>query len=195
MTNPLAEALNQLVTLLESLRIRFVIVGSLAAAAHAVVHAPDEGADILAELHPGMGLIVRTALGAGWYADREMTDTAIRDGGVFNLIHRASALKVDVFTAAGEYHATELNRAVPITLFFPEGTVTLPMASAEDVLLNDLQAYGAGNGLSERLWNNILGMLLTGPQLDFEYLRSWAARLRVSDLLSRAMADAARANS
>jgi hypothetical protein len=35
-----------------------------------------------------------------------------------------------------------------------------------------------------------MGILATNPALDLDYVRSWAARLRVEDLLAKALAEA-----
>ncbi len=48
-----------------------------------------------------------------------------------------------------------------------------------------------GNEVSDRQWNDILGVLkVQGTTLDMDYLQRWAAVLRVSDLLERALVDA-----
>ena len=48
-----------------------------------------------------------------------------------------------------------------------------------------------GGGVSDRQWNDILGVLkVQGAALDFDYLRKWAAVLGVTELLNRALEDA-----
>jgi hypothetical protein len=48
-----------------------------------------------------------------------------------------------------------------------------------------------GNEVSDRQWNDILGVLkIQGKTIDIEYLRHWAIHLRVTDLLDRALEDA-----
>jgi hypothetical protein len=48
-----------------------------------------------------------------------------------------------------------------------------------------------GNEISDRQWQDILGILkIRGTQLDMVYLHTWAAQLHVTDLLDRALIDA-----
>jgi hypothetical protein len=60
------------------------------------------------------------------------------------------------------------------------------VATAEDTILRKLEWCRAGGEASERQWNDILGVLRTaGPGLDAAWLRHWAGRLGVDDLLER----------
>jgi hypothetical protein len=63
------------------------------------------------------------------------------------------------------------------------------VATAEDILLAKLQWYRMGGGVSERQWSDIAGILAVAPDLDAAYLRTWAARLGVEDLLDKAVAE------
>lgn len=62
------------------------------------------------------------------------------------------------------------------------------MATAEDILLAKLQWYRMGGEVSERQWSDVAGILAVAPDLDAAYLRTWAARLGVEDLLDQAVA-------
>ncbi len=48
------------------------------------------------------------------------------------------------------------------------------------------------DGVSDRQWRDVLGILrVSGPSLDRDYLRQWAVRLGVGDLLDQAFAQRA----
>ncbi len=48
-----------------------------------------------------------------------------------------------------------------------------------------------GNEISDRQWNDILGVLKTrASMLDLAYLQKWAAQLQVMDLLEKALVEA-----
>jgi len=65
------------------------------------------------------------------------------------------------------------------------------LSSPEDIILNKLQWYQIGGGVSEQQWKDVLGVLkVQDDKLDLEYLRYWASRLNLSDLLNRSFDDA-----
>ena len=62
---------------------------------------------------------------------------------------------------------------------------------ALDVVLNKLQWYQKGGSVSEQQWKDVLWVLkVQGDKLDLEYLKYWASRLNISDLLNRSFDDA-----
>ncbi len=64
-------------------------------------------------------------------------------------------------------------------------------ATPEDILLHKLTWYKAGGEVSDRQWNDILGVLkVQGDQLDMVYLKGWAEKLTVLKLLLKAMSEA-----
>ena len=191
MTDPLEQALSLLTPVLEELGIQYLIVGSLASSVHGVYRATADG-DLLVIPAPGLAAKLAAALGPGWYADADMIERAIREKRSFNLIHMATSQKIDIFPAKTDFDTTEIGRARRIPVFPAGNTTRLPVASPEDVLLAKLQWYRAGGEISDRQWNDITGILAANPALDFDYVRDWAARLRVEDLLQRAIADVKR---
>jgi hypothetical protein len=188
MTDPLAEGLNELTSALTALGIRFLVSGSLASSAHGVVRGTMDG-DLVALVFPSHAKLIAKALGPGWYADSEMMERAIRERRAFNLIHIGSAMKFDVFPALTDFHDAELERAKPTPLRI-EGAALCPVATAEDSLLSKLQWYREGGEVSDRQWNDIGGIIVQNPDLDWDYANLWAARLGVSNLLEKARADA-----
>lgn len=62
--------------------------------------------------------------------------------------------------------------------------------SPEDLVLRKLEWYRAGGETSERQWNDLRGICKAkGKQLDVGYLRQWAGRLKIDDLLERLLAE------
>jgi len=67
----------------------------------------------------------------------------------------------------------------------------LAAITPEGTILNKLEWYRMGGEVSDRQWNDILGVLkVQGTHLDMAYLQRWAANLKVTDLLERALVDA-----
>ena len=187
MNDPLAAALSELIAALERIKVRYAIGGSLASSAHGVVRATLDG-DIVASILPQQVQPLADALGKRWYADADMIQRSLRTGQSFNLIHMDSALKFDIFPARTEFHRAQLERAA-IT---PVLDVPCAVTTAEDILLAKLRWYADGGQVSERQWNDIVGLIAINPTLDQEYVNLWASRLGVTELLERAQADASR---
>lgn len=65
------------------------------------------------------------------------------------------------------------------------------ICSAEDIVLQKLIWYGIAGNESQKQWRDVLGVLkLQGEHLDFEYLREWGLRLKVTEKLNRAFSEA-----
>jgi len=99
--------------------------------------------------------------------------------------------KVDVFpVSTAPFHLMQMRRRIlqPVT---PDGQVAFYVASPEDTVLAKLQWYRDGGGMSDRQWNDVLGVLkVQGATLDRSYLNEWARELGITDLLHRALDDA-----
>ncbi len=185
MANDGLDALGVLAEALDGLRVRYFVCGSVASSVRGTFRATAD-VDLVVDLRPEQAEALVKALGKGWYADAEMIRDSLHGGRSFNLIHMPTVQKLDLFPATTEFHDSELGRATVVSLG-QEGKVRCPVASAEDTLLSKLRWYREGNETSERQWSDIRGIVATNLNLDLEYLRLWAVRLRVSDLLAKAL--------
>jgi len=189
--NPLAGTLRSLAATLDRLGIAYVIGGSMASSTRGVFRATAD-IDIVAAISEFQVERFARELGPDWYAEPDQMRAAIAARRAFNVIHISQGNKVDIFPATEDFHLCQLERATRVALPFFDDATRYPVATPEDILLAKLQWYKAGGGVSERQWTDILGILSTNPTLDLAYVRSWAARLRVEDLLAKALADAER---
>ena len=65
------------------------------------------------------------------------------------------------------------------------------VATADDVVIAKLDWYRASGGQFDRRWQDLVGVIrVQAPAIDREYLRQRAARLELSPLLDRALAEA-----
>jgi hypothetical protein len=131
------------------------------------------------------------ALGAGWYAEAQQIREAIKVGRSFNVIHMPTGWKIDLFPAQTDFHECEMQRATLEPVIIDGEAVVCPVSTSEDVLLAKLRWYKDGGQVSDRQWGDIAGIVGTNPRLDLEYLRLWAGRLRVTDLLAKALSERA----
>ena len=188
MSHPLARGLNELTAALTTLKIPFLVGGSLASITHGEIRYTQDG-DLLAVIGPLQIPRLAEALGRDWYVDLDLIRRSIEAGRGFNLIHMTTASKFDIFPASSDFHESQLRRAKPTQLRI-DGANSCPVATAEDILLSKLAWYREGGGISEVQWRDIGGILVINPDLDWAYVNLWAARLRISDLLEKARAEA-----
>jgi hypothetical protein len=182
-------AITPIVDVLEELGVAYHIGGSVASSIHGLPRLTID-VDIVADLHPGQVRSFVIRLQPDYYIDEDAVQDAIKRCGSFNAIHFDSGLKVDVFIPKSRlFYQEELRRVQPKML---QG-IDRPfiVASPEDTILNKLEWYKMGGEVSDRQWNDILGVLkVQGTALDMDYLQHWAAVLDVTDLLERALVDA-----
>ncbi|MCW5804013.1 MAG: hypothetical protein KIT31_16685 [Deltaproteobacteria bacterium] len=126
------------------------------------------------------------ALHETFYVDEDTMRWAVTTRRSFNAIHLESMIKVDVFCAKDtELARQELARRITLDV---EGR-SLPVASAEDIILQKLMWFVEA-GESERQWGDALGVVkVRGAELDRTYLEREAARIGLTPLLARLLAE------
>ena len=191
MTDPdLLTALTPVLQALRALGVRHFVGGSIASSAHGVARASVD-ADVVAELAAAQVAPFVAALRESYYVPEERVRDAVARKSSFNVIHLDTMVKVDVFVSRDrpfDRRAFERARPAPME---GVGQTTLPIASAEDIVLAKLEWYRGGGEVSERQWGDVLGVLqASGEDLDLRYLRQGVAELEVGDLLERALTEA-----
>jgi hypothetical protein len=112
-----------------------------------------------------------------FYVDREMVRAAVRERSMFNMIHTAHVIKVDlVVRKDNEYRREEFARrkSVPV-----DGHAVFIVAP-EDLVLS--KPMWARESRSEMQLNDVRNLLASVPDLDKEYLLRWAGRLGLNAL-------------
>jgi hypothetical protein len=174
----------------ERLDVPYLIGGSLASTLYGMVRTTQDS-DIIAEMHLNHIQPFVSALEADFYIDREMIAESIQHNSSFNIIHRDTMFKVDVFIPPPRpFLQSQLARASRQTFTLGK-VVSAKFASPEDTILSKMEWYRLGGEASDRQWRDILGVLKTkAGDIDLEYLYHWARELKVSDLLERALIQA-----
>jgi len=187
MQNEPVEVTLKVTEVFEKLGVPYLIGGSLASTLYGMVRTTQDS-DIVAEMRREHLKPFVSALQDEFYVDDEMIADAIEHKSSFNIIHRETMFKVDVFIPRPRpFLQSQLARAQRQVFSF-ESEVSAKFASPEDTILSKLEWYRMGGEVSERQWRDILGVLKTrADELDLEYLRKWAKELKVDDLLERAM--------
>lgn len=174
---------------LESFSADYYISGSIASSYTGAARATQD-ADLVADLRPAHGLLLVTKLADRYYVSEERVQTAIRRRKSFNLIHLATAFKIDIFVLPDTSFAkAAMTRRTALDI--PELGRSVDICSAEDIVLHKLQWYELGNRTSDRQWNDLQGVLrLRSDDLDTEHLQHWARELGLRDLLELALSEA-----
>lgn len=191
MPSDIVAAVMPLATVLDRLGAPFQVGGSVASSLRGVARTTLD-VDLVANLHATHVTPLCTELEADYYVPEEAIRAAVRERTSFNLIHLDTMLKVDVFVLNDEpFNRSSFARGTPRALDPGDATTTVPVSSAEDIVLHKLEWYRLGGGISERQWLDVLGVLrVGGEQLDMDYLNRWAGDLGLTTLLSRALAEA-----
>jgi hypothetical protein len=181
-------ALEPLLEAFDELGIEYQLGGSAASSFHGEPRA-SQGIDVLAGLEPDQMVPLVEKLKPHYRVAQRAGDGVAR-GTSFEIVHMDTMTKVDVFVARSDrFRLESLRRGKPAML--PEGQRPVFMTSAEDIVLHKLFWFRKGRETSAQQWKDVIGVLRArGPELDREYLESWALELEVKDLLNRAWSEA-----
>ena len=175
---------------LERAGVDYIVSGGLASSSHGEPRATQD-VDVAVHLRVDQLPKLLEELPEGLELDPGSARTAIREHGAFFLLHLPSYIKVDVYVCRQEgFHASAIRRGASAKLSSrPDRSARV--ASPEDIVVQKLSWYRQGNLASDRQWRDVLGVLKANRgALDSSYMRRWAADQGVSDLLSKALAEA-----
>lgn len=177
----------------ETLDISYYIGGSMASMAHSIPRTTLD-IDLVADLHHQHIRPLVEQLQDDFYIEAQAIQEALTHRSSFNVIHLPSSMKVDVFLLkARAFDREAMRRAQPVAMMGRTESDPRPfrLATPEDMVLAKLEWYRLGNEVSERQWNDVLGVLkVQQGRLDTRYMERWAAVLNIADLLEQAQDDA-----
>jgi hypothetical protein len=180
----------KVVKVFEELGIAYHIGGSLASSAFGIARSTLD-VDIVADIKPDQASDIYENLREEFYVDVEMILSAIQKQSSFNLIHLETLFKVDIFPLKNHPFDQQAFQRRLQKSFSEDASQQLFFATPEDIILHKLTLYKAGEGVSDRQWIDVQGVLkVQGDQLDMVYLKGWAERLTVFNLLMKAIDEA-----
>ncbi len=184
------EAILPVIDTFEQLNITYLIAGSIASSAHGIARSTAD-ADLVADLRPEHIAPLIACLQADYYISQSAIQVALVRQSSFNLLHLATGIKVDVFVLKKDpFNQTSFARAtnIQLTQLSQRG---FRVDAPEDVLLQKLNCYRLGGGVSDRQWLDVLGILkLQTTNLDRDYLEKWSEQLGLNELLHQALEEA-----
>jgi hypothetical protein len=170
------DLLRHLCISLDRLGIRYLITGSQATIAYGEPRLTNDIDVVVALDASQLDAFAAAFPETDFYLSREAARDAIDERGMFNIIHPASGLKIDVIIPENmlfDRSRFERGRRIQIA---PDYSAVF--ASPEDVILKKLQFYQLGQ--SDKHVRDIAGVLrISGPLLDREYISRVAAQLGV----------------
>ena len=174
----------QFTEIIERLGIAYAVGGSMASSVYGEVRFTQD-ADITVEPFGAKSDQLFAALKDKFYISRSAMKQALEECGSFNVIHLASAFKIDVFIRKDRPFDRQMlarRRQIKLSKEYSPFAVVSP----EDIILLKLEWFRDGGRTSERQWNDVLGIIrVQGKNLDAEYMEKWAGVLGVSELLHK----------
>jgi hypothetical protein len=180
--------LEKLTDVLDSLNIAYVVGGSMASSVYGAVRFTQD-ADITVEPFGPMADKLFEALKDDFYISKEAMHQALQDRSSFNVIHFATAFKIDIFVRSeSDFQRQVLARGRKVQL--GDSAKTISFVSPEDIILLKLDWYRQSGCTSQRQWYDVQGVLAgQAKSLDFEYLKTWAKKLGLNELLAKAISE------
>jgi len=172
---------------LEACGVRYLVGGSLASSASGEPRSTLDIDLVVALTRPAVEPFIAELRGE-FYADSSVIREAVERRSSANIIHLATALKIDLFVMGGTpLDEEQMTRRRKVRVASdPERF--LYFYAPEDILLQKLRWYRLGNETSDRQWRDILGIIRTqAGSLDTETLNRGAKILGVDELLGVAL--------
>ena len=172
---------------LEALEIPYLVGGSFASSVFGTPRSTQD-ADVVADIPFDRVEPLHRRLSPEFFVDLAMMRSAVSGQGSFNVLHHSTMFKIDVFVSPhDEWSLIRLQRARTESVETTAGPVTMRFSSPEDTLLHKLIWCRLGNEVSDRQWEDVVGLLkVQAGTLDGAYLDRWAPVLGVAHLLARA---------
>lgn len=172
--------LAQVAAILNDAGIDYVVTGSVATSVYGEPRFTQD-ADVVVAADPRLGEVLARAFEPPrYYVDAQDVNESLSKGLICNLIDTGTAKKVDFHPLKAEpFERSFFERRRKVRY----GGVDVWFPSPEDAILSKLQ-WARATGDGERHLRDARGVYeVQGEALDESYLRKWAERLSVSDLL------------
>ncbi len=185
-----SEVIRAVVAVLNEMAIPYAIGGSIASSTYGAPRFTHD-ADITVEPFTGKEAEFARHFGPEYYLSVQAVVQASRNRTTFNLLHFSSGFKIDFFVCKEHAFARAVMDRRRLEELVELGGQKLFLVSPEDIVLLKLEWYRLGDGISDRQWSDILGVLRARhDRLDWAYLQRSGMALGVSDLLESAIREA-----
>lgn len=189
MNNPQdISALERFTDILNELNIAYVIGGSFASSAYGAVRFTQD-ADITVQPFNQISEKFFDIIKKDFYISKDAMNQALQNRTSFNIIHLATAFKIDIFIQKNDEFQRQMlshGRKLPLG----KSAKKVSFVSPEDIILLKLDWLRQSGGDSERQLSDVQSVLAGQKNsLDFEYLKNWAKKLGLNELLQKAISE------
>lgn len=162
---------------LDAAGLAYMVTGSVALSLYAEPRMTRD-VDLVVELQPADATRFAGVLGSDFDVDADRIRDAIGQRSMFNAIHTAAVVKLDIIVRkTGAYREEEFRRRRLGTIDGSEMWVVSP----EDLLLSKLD--WARDSRSEVQLRDVRRLIAAQADLDWTYVRDWAERMELLHLL------------
>ncbi|WP_240806730.1 hypothetical protein [Polyangium spumosum] len=174
---------------LEAVGCEYFLGGSVASSLQGEPRATND-IDFVVAMMPHRVRSFAEKLGPDFEVDEDMLRDALRRGSCANIFYLPMVTKVDLFALGSTpYDEVEFNRRRKVRV--RSTGEELFVKAAEDTVLRKLLWYRDGGEVASKQWRDVVEVLrVSAAEIDEQYLQTWAERLGIDELLSRARAAA-----
>ena len=175
---------------LDDIGCEYFVGGSLASSLQGEPRATND-IDMVVAMMPHRVRAFAEKLGPDFEVDQDMLRDALTRGSCANIFYLPMVTKIDIFAmGSSQYDEIEFNRRRKVRV--RASGEELVVKAPEDTVLRKLLWYREGGEVSSKQWRDIVEVLrVSGAEINQQYMLTWAEKLRVGDLLSRAQAEVA----
>ncbi len=165
--------LEAIVTVLDSVGIPHMVVGSFASTFHGVPRTTQDLDLVIDPTDQQLELLLAALHPDRFYVDPDVARDALRRRTMFNVIEMSTAWKLDlVIRKARPFSLEEMRRRQLVTIL----ATAVNIATAEDTIISKLE-WSRSSG-SERQLDDVAGILrVRGENLDRAYIQRWVDEL------------------
>jgi hypothetical protein len=184
----IVSSIKPLIEIFIKLKIPYYIGGSVASSAFGKARSTLD-VDVVAPISLLIVKQLAEDLKGTYYVSENDIRDAVTHNASFNIIHLQTMIKVDVFILKNrEYDHQAFERKQENYLDDENQEKIFYLAAPEDVVIYKLEWFKAGDELSERQWNDVIGVLkVQAERLNMPYLLDWAKKLGLHALLEKAL--------
>ena len=176
------EILQLVTTRLAKAGIPYMVTGSIAMNYYAVPRMTRDIDIVIESSEDDVEETVRLFQG-DFYVDSEMVQRAVKNRLMFNVIHNAYMIKVDLIVPKNsDYRKEEFSRRRTVKVDDHAFDIVAP----EDLILSKLD--WAKDSHSEIQLGDVRNLLAAAPRLDHDYLADWVDRLGLRELYQEVIA-------